>query len=1018
MPVMLELQTLGNLRIRVDGQPSSLRSKKAKALLVYLAMERSEQPRASLAALLWPESDQRHADTSLRVALTALNKACEPFLVVSREHVALDWSKDIRLDAHALLQSADQNLDGQITDLYQGPFLAGFHIADSEPFETWRSWQQERLLRSITEWFHRAIRHALQDDSGGDPISLALQLLKLDSLDETAHRAIMITHARRGNRAAAMEQYGRCADALKTELGAEPSEQTRLLLERIQGGEAEALEYSVAAMPVVLPTGSPLVGRQKELADLLARIQSKECRLVTVLGPGGIGKSRLAIEALRAGAGGFQDGAFFCPLGQVPSGEMILPAMAQTLDFSFDSLMTMLDPKSQFLDFLSNRRILLVLDGFEHLIASADFVVDMLASTPSLMLVVTSRERLNLSEEWVLPIDGLSVQPVNGAGSPAMDLFKQRVAQARGDRPFENAEHNAAEMICTLVEGNPLAIELAAAWSGTLTVQEILTEMQASMDFLTSRMRDVPGQHRSLRAVFEHSWNLLPPRLRDAFCAFSVFRGAFGRDAAEEVARAGWVELSALGDKSLVRRNALGRYQLHALLNEYAREKLEQDPAAAERVRNRHARHYLGHLHRVAPDLISTGMPAARESVDQELTNIWLALEWAIQHFEREEVRTAIDDLFSFYVVFGWHEGALALERLANIILGSRPDLDPEQPYTDPLYRSTAARQAWFLAHLGQTKECISLSNLCLGWTGEDPSPEDRSICFNNLGISAGLEGDFEQGIECLERAIELGQGYAESVYPSYHLWLGYLRFFQGLYPESMADYEVCYELFERQGNQPGMAFALSKMGLSADGMGSYEQGLAYHRRALDTFRSTDHRSGQAYTYSRMSVDAYGMGDYPQAAGWAQDGLIRFRALGHRWGICISQCRLGFAEVGCGQFEPAREHFLSALTQAHEHKLAPLALYSILGLACILQREGKEVQAVELHHAVAANRQTPRIYLDLAARWFEPGHLVAEKTSDPVGPSLEITGKKVDYTDLYELAGQLLEETRCQLIAS
>ncbi|MGA9533654.1 MAG: BTAD domain-containing putative transcriptional regulator, partial [Anaerolineales bacterium] len=867
---MLELQTLGNLRIRVDGQPSSLRSNKAKALLVYLAVERREQPRASLAALLWPESDQRHADTSLRVALTALSKACEPYLIVSRKQVALDWSKDIRLDTHTLMQSAEQSLDCQLTDLYQGPFLSGFHIADSEPFETWRSWQQERVLHSITELFHRAIRHALQGDSGRDPILLALQLLKLDSLDETGHRAIMLTHARRGNRAAAIEQYVHCVDALQSELEVEPSEQTRLLFERIQCGEGVALEHPVAARPVMLPHGLPLVGRQEELADLLARIYSAECRLVTVLGPGGIGKSRLAIEALQAGAGGFRDGAFFCPLGQVPSGEMILPALAQTLDFSFDSLMTMLDPKSQLLDFLSNRRILLVLDGFEHLLASADFVVDLLASAPGLTFVVTSRERLNLSEEWVLPLHGLPIQPANSSSSPAMDLFEQRLAQARGDRPLESGERKAAEIICTLVEGNPLAIELASAWGGTLTVQEILTEMQGSIDFLTSRMRNVPDQHRSLRAVFEHSWNLLPPRLRDAFCALSVFRGTFERVAAEEVARAGWMELSALCDKSLVRKSALGRYQLHALLNEYAREKLDRDPAAAEGGRNRHARYYLGHLHRAAPDMISTGMPAAREGVAQELTNIWVALEWAVSHLEREEVHIALDDLFSFYVVFGWHEGALALERLAGIIFASRPDLDKEQPYSEPLYRSTVARQAWFLAHLGQTKECISLSNRCLEWTGEDPIPEDRSICFNNLGISAGLQGDFEQGLDSLERAIELGQDYAEPVFPSYHLWLGYLRFFQGLYPESMADYEVCFELFERQGNQPGMAFALSKMGLSADGVGSYEQGLEYHRRALDTFRATSHRSGQAYTYSRMSVDAYGMGDYHQAAEWAQ----------------------------------------------------------------------------------------------------------------------------------------------------
>lgn len=1018
---MLELTTMGDLQLTIDGRPvPGLRSSKARALLVYLALEREPQPRTALATMLWPESDQKHANTSLRVALSALNKACGAYLIVSRDRLGMDWSQPIRVDFNQLLKAADTPLNPQLLDGYKGPFLEGFSVPDSEAFETWRTWQQERLLQAVTGALHRAIKQALGAGFFDEAIDRSRQLLKIDPLDEAAHCGLMSAYAMQGHRAAAIDQYGRCLEVLRGELGAEPSYQTRLLYERILSGPVLGPRSSTAGRRAFMPQKSPLVGRQEELADLLSRITSENCRLATVLGPGGVGKSRLALEALRKASDHFRDGTFFCPLGSVQSEEFLIPALAQTLNCYIDGLVSVLDPKSQLLDFLSTRRILLALDGFEHLIACSDLVADMLTRAPDLTLLITTRERIQLSEEWVLPLTGLPFERIEALGQPlnppALELFEQRRVQAGSVSPLGSRERRDAGRICALAEGNPLAIELAAGWSATLQPSEILSEMEHSLDFLTARLRDVPEAHRSLRAVFEHSWSLLSPRLRSTFAALSTFRGSFDRQAAESVAGAGWADLSDLVEKSLLRRSPLGRYSLHALLHEYAAEKLEQDNGTHEQVHAAHARYYLGLLRQAAPDLISTGMPAARAEVARELTNIWLGLEWAVAHFSTEEVHGSLDDLFSFYVVHGWHEGAGAFDRLARIIIETRPGVDVQQRFSELLFRSTVARQGWFLAHLGRGEECQSVSRACLEWANDDPSSENRSLCLNNLGIAAIFEGKYEQAARELKQAIELGQGHAEPVYPSYYLWLGYLRFFQGLYPESMEEYQMCYDLFDRQGNQPGKAFALSKMGLSADGIGSYTQGMEYHRQALEIFRTTNHLSGQAYTCSRMSVDAYGMQDYVSTATWAEDGLKRFSALGHRWGMSMSLCRLAFSQIGSGRLDLARASLLGALGQAHEHNMAPLMLYAVLGLACVIQCEGDMERAAGLRRAVEANPQTPKIYLDLAARWLgEPDHPIREPTRAAT-PALEASQRQPPSPDLKGLVRRLLDEARVPMI--
>ena len=308
-----------------------------------------------------------------------------------------------------------------------------------------------------------------------------------------------------------------------------------------------------AALPAVaaprrprvnLPTpATALVGRAAELAELERLLSDPDCRLLTVSGPGGIGKTRLAIEATARQAAGFADGAAFVALAPVAAPDLIAPAIADALGFSFYG---QANPSGQLIDFLQEKSLLLLLDNFEHLVDGADFLVELLQRAPQVKLIVTSRERLNLQGEWVIELQGLPL-PRNADGwkngeqlvgfddSAAVALFLQTARRSYAGFTLAPADRAAVARICRLVEGMPLGIELAAAWVRVLPLGEIADEIARTLDFLAASARDLPARHRSLRAVFEHSWNLLTDDERIVMRRLSVFRGGFSRAAAAAV---------------------------------------------------------------------------------------------------------------------------------------------------------------------------------------------------------------------------------------------------------------------------------------------------------------------------------------------------------------------------------------------------------------------------------------------------------------------------------------------------
>ena len=309
-----------------------------------------------------------------------------------------------------------------------------------------------------------------------------------------------------------------------------------------------------------------------------------------------MGKTRLGIEAAAAQIGNFTDGVTYVALASVSptaSNEAVSPllgALTDALNFSFYGRDT---PEQQLFRHLRSREMLLVLDNFEHLLDTAVFISDLLQNAPDIKILITSRERLNLQEEWLFVLHGLSSK--EAANSDAVRLFSQRAKQVQPSFDLE-VELDEVLRICQLVEGMPLALELAASWVLQLSCAEIAAEIEAEIDFLTTRARNVPERQRSMRAVFDTSWERLSPQERDILQKASVFRGGFDRRAAEVVTGASLYTLSDLVSKSFLSVSKNGRYTIHELLRQYAAEKLAEDGSLVQETRASHGRYFFALL--------------------------------------------------------------------------------------------------------------------------------------------------------------------------------------------------------------------------------------------------------------------------------------------------------------------------------------------------------------------------------------------------------------------------------------
>lgn len=972
---MLEIRTLGGLSLGENGRAiENLGSRKAEALLVYLAVEGRALDRDLLAALFWPESNQTRASTSLRVALSILRKHLGDYVDISRDSVRLDPATEVYFDLSDLeckLTSGD--VQGAL-EIYQGDFLEGFYVRDSPEFEDWLRFEQGRVRRSLIKALHHCITAETEAGEYVKGLSFARRLLALDPLDELAYQQCMQLLALTGQRTAALAEYETCCQVLGKELGVEPSRETKELYEKISAGEGlDRLETSIPEHNLPAPQTS-FIGREGELFQIGEWFRDPTSRLVTVMGTAGSGKTCLALKAATRALRFFPDGIYFIPLEALSSPDYLVPALSDVLPFSVDNIASRLDQKTQLLHYLSDQALLLVMDGFERLVDGAGLLSEILEAAPEVQILVTSRQRLNLKGEWAILLGGLAypqqIEERSLESSDAVTLFLNRAQQAKTDFNLYRDNQKYVAHICQLLEGIPLGIELAAAQTPVLSPLEIYSEMERSFDFLSTSMRDVPERHRSLRAAFDSSWQLLADDEKETFAKLSVFQGGFDRDAAWEVAGASLSQLSALLDKSLLKRNEVGIFSMHGLLREYAVEKLSQQEDLERDIEDRHCQYYVDFLRQREGDFYSTRALKARDEIRQDVENVRAAVHQAVLTWDPETVRGVLTALLSFYVVEDWYEGADMFRDITDrkeeaLLKGG--DLNPGE---DPVVLSARSHQAFLLTNLGQIEESDAISRACVGALEALGLEGELSECLHNLGVNASFQGRYEQARALLEEAILLGRECDHPVWPTYLLWLGHAYFLLGEYEEGLITLRKSQELFERKGTLWGSGFALSKMGLAADGLGDHVQAKAYHSEALKIFERVGNQAGKSYSLSRMSMSAYLLGDYEQAVKLGEEGYQLSEEIGHRWGMCTSLGRLGFAHLGLGEVERAKGYFEDALQGARHDNMLPLVLYAKAGLACIFAQKGKGEAAHELFRSVQEDPQTPVLYLEIAKSWI------------------------------------------------
>src|SRR5947208_7908793 len=402
------------------------------------------------------------------------------------------------------------------------------------------------------------------------------------------------------------------------------------------------------------------VGRASELEAIDRLLEDPEVRLLTLVGPGGAGKTRLALEAAARRVDRYPHGVHFVPLASVASPDLLAPALAESIQFAVDGAHSGFSAKEQLLDYLSERSTLLVLDNFEHLVEGSALLSDIVERAPQVELLATSRERLNVQSEWVFDVDGLGLAENGNGSASAVRLFVERVKQVAPGFALDDSA--GALRICRLVDGMPLGIELAASWVSVLSCTEIADEIAGNIDFLATSTRDVPERHRSLRAAIDQSWRLLTDEQRSAFSRLSVFRGSFDRGAAVAVSGADLRLLSELVGKSLLRRPDFGRFELHELLRQYAAEQLRPSPGEEADARERHARHYAAMLLERQAALIGPELAVARDELRGELDNLRAAAEWTLAEDEHAALEV-LEALNVFLWMHSWFEAAETLEQ-------------------------------------------------------------------------------------------------------------------------------------------------------------------------------------------------------------------------------------------------------------------------------------------------------------------------------------------------------------------
>jgi DNA-binding SARP family transcriptional activator/predicted ATPase len=974
----LVLSLLGSYQVTLEGRPvEAFESDKVRLLLAYLAVENDRSvPRGKLVGLFWPEQDEGRARGSLSQALYNLRialgerpqtgelsgspipGASVPFLLVTPQTVQLNPLSDQQVDVslfkalqascarhpHHRLETCSECAHrlSQAALLYRGDLLDGFALRGCQEFEEWLLMQREALHQQAAETlFHLALYSEGQGDYKSALIH-ARRLVALEPLEEKAQRMLLRLLALDGQHAAALAGYQAFRNLLAAELGVEPEAETRALNARLQA-ETGTAQQPLMHLPASL---TPLVGRRDELVELTALVRDPNTRLVTVLGPGGCGKTRLALEVTRSLRYDFPEGVFLVPLSGLPSEQSLLPAVASAVGVTFQEKMG--DVNKQLFGYLSEKHLLLLLDSFEGVLAGAGWVSEMLHAAPYAQVLVTSRARLNARGEQVFILGGMRYPPADQAQDvleySAVQLF---VAAAQRVKPdFEAEDMKAVVRICQAVAGMPLGLLLSAGWVGSYPVGEIAMEIERSLDFLTSEWRGVPERQQSLRATLDYSWGLLSEAECEAFRKLSVFRGMFSRQVAHQVCGIGPRLLRSLVDKSMLQMESNGLYRMHDLLHQYATEKLAQQASEADRLSQRHGSYYLGELPARGSDLKSARQRQALEQLDGMINDVQAAWEWAAGQGEWALLEGAVEGLCLYYNLRCRYEEGKSACRLAVENLGAATQTGNGRL---SLRGWLLAWQANFCEQLGEVEQAKQLREA--GWevlgqaqaVGQDIRRVQALVSQTTISSATNLRLQLDVYLHSAALYQELDEPWWRA---RILISAGEVANRLGEHALGLKLHQEALELSREVGEPRRLGSALEFLAYDHLILGQWETGSRLMHEAADAFRAAGDLWAKANAELNLGAMLAWTGCYADARQVLESALPLLRQAGDRYNIMYGTAALGTCELEMGEYAQAVCILQTALESARRDGFGREEAFTLAMLGCVALAQGEVSQAL------------------------------------------------------------------------
>jgi predicted ATPase/DNA-binding SARP family transcriptional activator len=881
---MLEIRLLGTFDIKDGNSSLSIVSRPAQSLFAYLVLSAgTSHRREKLAGLLWPDSLEETARSNLRHSLWRIRKALPAntggeYLLTDDLSIAFNASSKYWLDVEQvekLEEGASFNEMMKVLADYQGELLPGF-------YEDWVLLAREHISSVFEHHMARLLSLLQEQQRWLDMLYWAERWIELGQKPETAYRALMSAYAAKGDMSKVAAAYERCAKSLK-EFGIEPSEQTRALYQRLKLGKETSRQMSAIQveekrdrkrtnLPIPLTS---FIGREKEVSEIIHLLSRN--RLVTLLGSGGVGKTRLAIQVSSKLLNGFSDGVWWIDLGGLNEGSLVLAEVARVVELVESPGKPLTD---QLVDHLLSKRMLLVLDNCEHLVSACAQLADrLLSNCVNLKILATSRETLDIFGEaaWHVPALSLpdpdsSVQILDQFESVRLFLERAKVIQPQFDLTGKNSK--SVVQICRRLSGMPLAIELAAARVKLMSVEEIASRLDDRFSLLTTGSRAALPRHQTLRATIDWSYDLLSEAERILFRRMSVFAGGFTLAGAEaictfqELGRAEILDLlGRMVDKSLVAveqsPSATTRYRMLETIREYARTKSEQADEIRE-LRNRHLDYFVRLAEEAEQNTFGAESVRYHKLLDEELDEIRVAMEWSIHSHQATMAFRLAAALYYF-----WYNRSL---------LGSewQEQLDNALPLLEGMERTPARARA--LNAMG-----------FLYWADVIPA--------NPRGK--------------LEEALSIGNELGDKLIIAQSLCnLGLIGIAEGRYRDAHFFFKQSLDLFQELGfHHKEYIWSLTFLGDVVFHLNDLESARSYYKQGIQALRELEDRNFLAYAVRRLAQLDWNCGEYEKAASLCRESLTINLDLGDVRGTIASLSAYAAVATAQGKFTRAAQLF-------------------------------------------------------------------------------------------------------------